>query len=294
MAEFDLKEPRVYLFFSADIIGSTRKKQDAQEELCISSWIENVVFNFYNLFVEQFAKEDVNLWKYNGDEILFFAQIFDWNRALCLVKRFRDVIEKNNSLPNSMLVKGTVWTAGFPVRNFILREPVIPNSKIVDFIGPDIDMGFRIAGLASKNRIAISPELALGILSVPDDSNQALKWFFYGRRDLKGIVEDGGIPVVFLSTSNDDCLQDKEDKLMKRDVKCPELKIFLEAFFEQSKIWRERKFFANSDEMKADEDFAPLYDAACAIVDKISGQNNISAGNEPADIGKTLADIKIK
>ena len=45
MAEFDLKEPRVYLFFSADIIGSTRKKQDAQEELCISSWIENVVFN---------------------------------------------------------------------------------------------------------------------------------------------------------------------------------------------------------------------------------------------------------
>ena len=81
---------------------------------------------------------------------------------------------------------------------------------------------------------------------------------------------------------------------MKRDVKCPELKIFLEAFFEQSKIWRERKFFANSDEMKADEDFAPLCDAACAIVDKISGQNNISAGNEPADIGKTLADIKIK
>ena len=91
MPEYNPKEPQVYIFFSADLIGSTRKKQEAQGGLCISSWVSNVV-EFYASFEEAFATEDIKLWKYNGDEILFYARIRSWDEALNHVKRFRDAI----------------------------------------------------------------------------------------------------------------------------------------------------------------------------------------------------------
>ena len=86
MPEYNPKEPQVYICFSADLIGSTQKKQFAQRQdgrngLCISSWVSNVV-EFYSSFEEAFAKDGVELWKYNGDEILFYARISNWDEAL--------------------------------------------------------------------------------------------------------------------------------------------------------------------------------------------------------------------
>lgn len=268
MDVLDPKEPQVYIFFSADLIGSTRKKQNAQGGLCISSWVSNAVL-FYTSFEDEFVGDGVQLWKYNGDEILFYAKITSWSEALKHVKKFRDVIEKNNnSSENKYPVKGTIWTAGFPIRNFILRQPVVKNS-LIDFIGPDIDLGFRIASLANRERIAISPELALGLLNETSNSRD-IDWHFYGRKDLKGIVEDGGIPVVFISSTKDaETLLDKEEDLLGKEIKPPVLKDFLNAFFSQSQIWKKREFFLNAEEMKQNPNYAEAYSKACATIDNI-------------------------
>lgn len=267
MPEYNPKEPQVYIFFSADLIGSTRKKQEAQGGLCISSWVSNVV-EFYASFEEAFATEDIKLWKYNGDEILFYARISSWGEALDHVKKFRDAIEKNNFSENKYPVKGTIWTAGFPIRNFILRKPVV-NNDLIDFVGPDIDLGFRIAALANRDRIAVSPELALGLLSVSGESRELI-WHFYGRKELKGIVEDGGIPVAFLSSTKDVvCLQDKEEDLLGKKTESEKFEAFLKMYFKQSQKWKMREFFPNSEAMKQNPSYAEVYDKACATIDNI-------------------------
>jgi hypothetical protein len=293
------KEPQVYVFFSADLIGSTQKKQYAQKQddekaLCISSWVSNVV-EFYSSFEETFAKDGVELWKYNGDEILFYAKISSWDEALNHVKRFRDAIEKNNSPENKYPVKGAVWTAGFPIRNFILRKPAI-NNDCIDFIGPDIDLGFRIATLANRDRIAISPELALGLISVSKESRE-MKWHFYGRKNLKGIVEEGGIPVVFLSSTRDVIsLQDKEEELLGDRLTPSSLGDFLELYFKQSQKWRKREFFSNSDEMKKNSYYADAYEEACSIIDKICQDDAIEelATADTSNVPALLNEIEIK
>ena len=294
MPEYNPKEPQVYIFFSADLIGSTRKKQEAQGGLCISSWVSNVV-EFYASFEEAFATEDIKLWKYNGDEILFYARIRSWDEALNHVKRFRDAIEKNNSPENKYPVKGTVWTAGFPIRNFILRKPVIKNDR-VDFIGPDIDLGFRIAALANRDRIAVSPELALGLLSVSRESSD-IKWHFYGRKELKGIVEDGGIPVAFLSSTRDVVsLQDKEEQLLGEKTVSPMFEDFLKTYFKQSQKWKIREFFPNPEAMKQNPSYADAYEKACATIDNIWQDDAIeeSSTADAANATALLGEIEIK
>lgn len=299
MPEYNPKEPQVYIFFSADLIGSTQKKQFAQRQdgrngLCISSWVSNVV-EFYSSFEEAFAKDGVELWKYNGDEILFYARISNWDEALNHVKRFRDAIEKNNSPENKYPVKGAVWTAGFPIRNFILRKPAI-NNDCIDFIGPDIDLGFRVAALANRDRIAVSPELALGLIGASRESRE-MKWHFYGRKNLKGIVEEGGIPVVFLSSTKDKIsLQDKEEEVLGERMTPAVLEEFLELYFEQSPKWRIREFFSSSEEMKRNSYYADAYEEACSVIDKICQDDAIeeSSTAATANLATILNEIEIK
>lgn len=264
---YNPKEPQVYIFFSVDLIGSTQKKQESQGGLCINSWVSNLV-GFYSSFQERFEKSPIKLWKYNGDEILFYSRIKDWNEAFVLVKKFRDAIETNNTPSNKYPVKGTIWTAGFPIRNFILCKPMINNSQ-VDFIGPDIDLGFRIAAHANKDRIAVSPELALGLLDISSDSDE-LKWHYYGRRFLKGIVEDCGMPIVFLSsTKHSLSLQDKEENLLGQITKTTDLKEFLISFFKQSQRWRQRHFFEGCQAIEDDPEYGGPYKDACSAIDNI-------------------------
>lgn len=292
MVDFNPKEPRVYIFFSADLVGSTQKKQEPQDALCINSWVPNIV-GFYVNFEEKFADENIKLWKYNGDEILFYARILSWKDALKYVKKFRNVIETSNSSKKAeYLVKGTVWTAGFPIRNFVLRKPVVNNEQI-DFIGPDIDLGFRIATLANVERIAISPELALGLLEVSSESRE-IKWCFYGRQKLKGIVEEGGIPVVFLSSQkNKLSLQDKEEKLLGRDPEPSMLKDFLVSYFNQSKKWQKRKFFASIDKIKEDPEYSEAYEKACGTIYNIWQDETVneSRSKGPKNKQEILNDI---
>ncbi|MBL8648891.1 MAG: hypothetical protein JNL35_00615 [Sphingopyxis sp.] len=137
-------------------------------------------------------------WKTVGDEILFWKEVDHelqliptfsaWLYALDQVRKEFGARDGTRGLD----VKATIWSAEFPIRN---RQTVASNDKdliteseehlvvstqeslkrsiledfyqekigidsIVDFIGPGIDVGFRLSSLSSAKKMAVSIDVA--------------------------------------------------------------------------------------------------------------------------------------
>ena len=138
--------------------------------------------------------------------------------------------------------------------------------------------------------------MALGLLSVSRESSD-IKWHFYGRKELKGIVEDGGIPVAFLSSTRDVVsLQDKEEQLLGEKTVSPMFEDFLKTYFKQSQKWKIREFFPNPEAMKQNPSYANAYEDACSIIDKICQDDAIeeSATADTSNVTALLDEIEIK
>ena len=86
-------------------------------------------------------------------------------------RRLAEAIKKFNGGNSSLRVKGTAWVAGFPVRNIELYIPKNMHKNkaepecVRDFLGPSIDLGFRLSKKASEARLILSPSLAYLIAS---------------------------------------------------------------------------------------------------------------------------------
>ena len=165
---------------------------------------------------------DRELWKANGDELIYVKHIVDRRELfvcitsfLAAIKKYREELRKTARLN----VKGTCWTAGFPISNvevifqrdvtksvkqyaddarvhqFYLRELWHSNrdkSNLVrDFIGPSIDTGFRLTSLATPRKFPISIEVAwlLATAHLPPKSKRpGVDWFsigYNGRKEIK-------------------------------------------------------------------------------------------------------------
>lgn len=203
-------------------------------------------------------------WKYNGDEILFYVPLKKWVDARDFVLYFQKLIREQNDQKTKIFVKGTAWIAGFPVDNLILQTK---DSDSIDFIGPDIDLGFRIAALAQKDRIAISPDLATEIIPLVS-VGQKMQWFYYGRKKLKGIPEPDGVPVVFISGGNSSLLDD-EDALLRNRVDCIDLVSFLKKYLISTKVCVRKKIFQDIDAAKADRSYWNRYKKIAAPLSKL-------------------------
>ena len=174
-----LKEPQsgVYLFFSFDLVNSTQFK--AQHP---SNW-PIVVTRFYDFILEMLTTRlsSAIVWKFVGDEVLFYKKIAkntDLHSALpAAYDALRATTELlHNNFPESrelLAVKGTVWIAeAEPVqpsaadkievscRNIIVETGRYPSNVTRDFLGPEIDIGFRISKFALRQRLVVSAELA--------------------------------------------------------------------------------------------------------------------------------------
>lgn len=240
-------DAQVLIFFSVDCVDSTLLKRESKiqnQKVSIVDWAPEVL-EFYQEFQQKFVNKKRHLWKYNGDEILFFARVLNWSDALEHVLFFQKLIQEQNEKDISKVkVKGTVWTAGFPVNNFILCPPIY---DMIDFIGPDIDMGFRTTAFAQQDRIAISPELAYEIIAVSKVC-QNIQWYYYGRQKLKGIPEREGIPIVYLSGRKDSLL-DSEDVLLGKSTNTKDLLNFLSLYMDQSKVCSKRTLYDQKENL---------------------------------------------
>ena len=192
------------------------------------------------------------LWKINGDELLFREMILPGDQGTKwlaqAVSAFINTIEDidEEMLPDGCGLRGCVWSAGFPIRNKQIRVaaqhavPIIrldaeegPNPDfdtglyyrddegLVDYLGPDMDLGFRLAAITPPGRITCSLDIAYLLMQRPDSPSL----HHVGWRELKGIA--GGAPYpIFWSTQG---TRRESRHPWETAAPTPELRAFLES-----------------------------------------------------------------
>lgn len=225
------EEPSLLFFASLDLVGSTAAKQPKEGNLdsaLTQDWKERFgsIFTSLQALVKEHEvcalherrleshTEPARLLKINGDELVFFAKAASRSHALALLLAFRKVTERHNHDemqravepfgPRPMRIKTTCWIAGFPVNNIRIRtsgeRPLMEGvseterREQYDYIGPSMDMGFRLTKFARPDALVVSADLAWLLLQDLDDNS--LEYQVLDRDGLRGIAEGTPYPVI--------------------------------------------------------------------------------------------------
>ncbi|MDR2440870.1 MAG: hypothetical protein LBE12_16030 [Planctomycetaceae bacterium] len=213
------------IFFSVDIEDATAYKIITRNRSDDVDWF--VLFaEFYEEFPQYFYKAYLHLstsqslptedlltpvlWKFNGDEILFYVPVTNSIHTLEHIRAFYNTIIKYNEKLQKYNVqcKGTAWVAGFPVNN---RGTVIVRDKkektySIDFVGSSIDTGFRLTKFSSPRKLVVSLDLLWLLAESRLTCNDAIfsflnKAIYYaGRHELKGVLSGKPYPIFWLDT----------------------------------------------------------------------------------------------
>jgi class 3 adenylate cyclase len=210
----ELVRPKLKLFLSVDIVGSTSFKQrdkDSQSQ----AWL-NLFVSFFSEFPTLLCSEVADcgmpldsprLWKSLGDELIFTVELKHRTQAAVYLKAFAATLRKaaqnwhtdvKDPARKELHLKGTAWLAGFPVGNVEIPLDTHVDAKHSDgrdYIGPLIDTGFRLKEFATSRKLVISADLTYLILSV-GISGMAL--FFDGEHTLKGVLRSKPYPIIWL------------------------------------------------------------------------------------------------
>lgn len=203
-------DPKVFIFTSIDLVNSTvYKKEDKQWPTVFKSFFDIVECQFNT------NKRDAMIWKYAGDEILFYEEITDINTLItypseifqilniCQEKLFLDRSETKNKL----YLKAVVWCAlvkdvrdsKAKVVNIITSD----NTVSFDFLGEDIDEGFRLSQYTSQTKLVLDTKLAYLLYKNRDIINTKCDYVvqerikIVGYRRLKGIWDNRIYPIIW-------------------------------------------------------------------------------------------------
>lgn len=300
-------KPRLRIFLSADIVGSTSLKQSRlgaspeQIRKQHSTWF-SAIQGFYIEARQSVIREweeaknawpnqdehfgaPPEIWKTIGDEVIFVKVVTDYRQVAVILKcwikalnSMRDFLQEENS---KLDVKSTAWLAGFPVENkevVLSLEPRADGKEIedyfkesgeilnryysekskdgisLDFIGPAIDIGFRLGGQSSNRRFILSVGITY-ILSLTNPTRNKLledfDVFYSGSVPLKGVLGGLTYPVFWIDLAKDDSLAIHEDRLTRfeppgRDA----IRRYCEAFYIEHSAYIFPPFIASSSEQQ--------------------------------------------
>lgn len=254
---------RYRLLASADIIGSTAYKsgQASQNQ----SWA-HVFRNFFDEFPREVErcfnaidadfvgsntkpKSCMSVWKYVGDEILFETELGRHEAAAYHVLSLKDALNRYAEVlakkHRGLGLKGTVWGAGFPVTNVDVETKTPANGVTRDFLGPSIDLGFRLMPSADRRRIPVSADIAMFLRSARTKSTRAakrLRLFLDPPQELKGIHAGSGYPMLWVDRLDGEVTA--EDTLLGRNRATDDdaLHRYLEDLFQPASIGLLRPF----------------------------------------------------
>lgn len=198
---------RVVLFLSFDLVNSTRYKAQSRD------WPSRIA-SFYTKVVDNATGQtdhDFEVWKFAGDEVILRCDIKSESQVAKIVRWAAEfLVELVRTLRADtccqLSAKGTVWLAevvnaqedSMAVEYERYGDSNIcihPHStRAEDFLGREIDIGFRIGQFAQSGLLCLSVEVAL---LLPGDENIRLA----GHESLKGVWE--GAPYPILLYSND-------------------------------------------------------------------------------------------
>jgi len=226
-----LRNGGAFLFLSIDMVNSTEYK--ARE----TRW-PFVIHRFYRDAVAEVRRvsEKFNVWKYIGDEVVFWRHLSAADDIVAIVRdvhgALHRVIGKLDALDgryglgtrNFLGAKGTMWVAAADHiasgaidrhldaerrhSNRIIREnhlvaldarsALAERSNVVDFIGPDIDIGFRISKFAHNRFLLLSAYMGYLLLNrsrAGDDVAEHVRIISY--EPLKGVWGGRPYPIIW-------------------------------------------------------------------------------------------------
>lgn len=235
-------------------------------------------------------------WKGAGDEVIYSKEISSPEEAFATVLTSISVLNALrldfNDKPSDLDVKATAWIAGFPVNNseivvssdfgsaisvedsiahnFILLNLAKRRKAKIDYIGPTIDLGFRLSSLANARKYILSCGLALlvatSISRLGDrplrrrksiEDYLRLQLGYDGRHQLKGILGGEAYPVFWIETLKSDDTLVIENELTRFTYADPnKVKRFCGSYLNNSGPLRTRPYFVEGK----DPDFAEIPD----------------------------------
>lgn len=200
----------VRLFLSVDMAGSTQFKARFTDG---GSWLNTFRTFFTNFplmlagqigfaFLEEGDTPSVEVWKVMGDEVIFVASPASAeelvNLLLALLRTMHAYEELHfQDLP--LRLKGTAWLADFAGPNIELEIPELSGGdgiRAMDFIGPDLDLGFRVGKFARPECLALSFDIADLLLGAANVSQIAL--YLIGAEELKGVMFGRPYPIIWM------------------------------------------------------------------------------------------------
>lgn len=234
------------------------------------------------------GKNKPSFWKGAGDEAIYTLDLESPQQAYIAIYSFRAAMQKyrsalqGNEETKKLDIKGTAWLAGFPVNNaevvlgydlnrhapvfssikkedkniaqLILRASGSLDDGYRDFLGPQIDLGFRLAKFSSTRRLVISVDLAC-ILSemcgLDWQPSYDPKLRFEKTETLKGVLSGQAYPIIWCDADPDNELNKEEDKVRGIEPLNPEIfKNYCEAFINQANLdhpWAISPFIKSPD-----------------------------------------------
>ena len=290
----EVLRPKLLLFLSVDLQGSSRLKQEAKlssESAPIRdlAWLPEI-FAFFKDFGEELERSEAEIarfrrkllpmprpWKILGDEILYVVELAHRREAaLHLTALARAISARNKPAPEkkTMPVKGSAWIAGFPVANTVV--PLEDGGQ--DYLGASMDTGFRLGALATPRMMALSADLTWLLLAAGSRGIDS-RLFYDGRRHLKGIGDTNGYPLLLFDTGASS-LQKSEDHLIHRKP-CDRtrLKAFCEAYILEQGFPRHLPFISSDSRLsRAPASYNDWIDGAEALLRRIF---IVTADSEP-------------
>ena len=212
----------VELFFSFDIVNSTQYKDTRIGWQIVLPAVLNAVMNLVTKDILQ-----SQLWRVLGDEIIFFVTIRDTEEIYSAIDAIYSIlVQINNILKNEkffenleggfskeqivwmktsniLAVQSAAWIAIVnddgtslysPYGNIFKKYTINDNQQINEFLGQDIDTGFRLKKETQSRRLVISVELAR-ILSDKTDYLSRLNIITY--KVLKGVWQNHLYPIIW-------------------------------------------------------------------------------------------------
>lgn len=208
----------VTLFVSFDIVNSTLYKSLHKKGWSTS--ISNILRHIISLFSNN-PTGGYDFWKTLGDEIIYTRKIGTVQDLLdSLDEIYRSLIFLNQKIAQGELcdsesakilsIKGTAWLADLSssyekTDNILTYYQINDKRRQADYIGPDIDTGFRTAQFSKSNRMIISFDIACILLRhqhqlrennkvEPIDISQRIHLLAY--RVLKGVWDGNPYPIL--------------------------------------------------------------------------------------------------
>lgn len=246
---------------SIDAIGSAKLKSNLPSE----TWLE-LLLDFLPEFQVTYRTEFLNAkkecekvhhctsvvpclpphpWKYLGDEVVLVTDLICQYQPHFYVAAFikalntynRDFEARAAELNITPLqFKATAWVAGFPVTNvevLLPREGTesanLDASSVADYIGPSIDIGFRLSKYSTSKRLVISPSLAFLLAPTPPVGNISTHEIFYGGLvPIKGVRPEKSYPLFWLHPTGH---EDKAEEHILKRLSAHDVATFFRDFF---------------------------------------------------------------